>query len=166
MLASLRDRGQGCLSEFGVGRIVGHRSGSSGCLEDAGARPRNKRAARRRPWGPLVPMMTPGNGSLQHWQRCPTAHRLAAVEKRFETVEDLIRQVETTAAEEPDVLALVVAIIKFFVRSEIDPYLLSGVLIEGIAGTINGRIPEDRKREVAVQAIRLLQERLQAGGAI
>jgi hypothetical protein len=116
--------------------------------------------------GPLVPMMTPGNGSLQHWQRCPTAHRLAAVEKRFETVEDLIRQVETTAAEEPDVLALVVAIIKFFVRSEIDPYLLSGVLIEGIAGTINGRIPEDRKREVAVQAIRLLQERLQAGGAI
>jgi hypothetical protein len=64
------------------------------------------------------------------------------------------------------VLALVVAIIKFFVRSEIDPYLLSGVLIEGIATTLSCRVPEDRRREVAEQALRLLHERLQAGGAI
>jgi hypothetical protein len=64
------------------------------------------------------------------------------------------------------VLALLVALIKVAIRSEVDPYLLSGVLIEGIASTINARIPEDRKGEIAAQAIRLLHERLQARGAI
>ena len=91
---------------------------------------------------------------------------VAGVEKRFEAVEDLIRQVESKAADEPDTLALMVALIKLVIRSEVDPYLLSGVLIEGIANTLARRIPEDRKREVAAQAIRLLHERLQASGAI
>ena len=90
---------------------------------------------------------------------------LASVDKRFQAVEDLIRQVETKAADEPDTLALVVALIKFAVRSEIDPYLLNGVLIEGIASTIR-RIPVRRRRQVATETIRVLLERLQAGGAI
>ena len=88
------------------------------------------------------------------------------MEKHFQAVEDLIRQVEAKAANESDTLALVVALIKFAVQSEVDPYPLSGTMIEGIASTIISRIPEDRKREVAAQAIRLLHERLQAGGAI
>jgi hypothetical protein len=88
------------------------------------------------------------------------------VEKRFQVVEDLIREAETKAANEPDTLALVVALVELAVRSEIDPYLLSGILIEGIASTLTHRIPEDRRREVSVQAVRLLHERLQAGGAI
>ena len=88
------------------------------------------------------------------------------MEKRFEAVEDLLRQVETKAADEPDTLALLVALIKFVIRSDIDPYLLSGALIEGVASTLASRIPDDRKREVATQAIRLLHERLQANGAI
>ena len=95
----------------------------------------------------------------------PTPHTLITVEKRFQAVEDLIRRVETRAAKEPDAPALVVALVKFVTQSEVDPYLLSGVLIEGIVSVIDSRIPEDRKREVAVQAIRLLHERLQAGGA-
>ena len=74
------------------------------------------------------------------------------------TGEDILR--------EPDTLALVIALIKFVVRSEIDPYLLNGMLIEGIASTINKRIPRRRKRQVAVEAVRLLLERLQAGGAL
>jgi hypothetical protein len=86
------------------------------------------------------------------------------VDKRFQAVEDLIRQVETKAANEPD--ALVVALIKLVTRSEIDPYLLNGVPIEGIARTIHSRIPARRRHQVAVEAVRLLVERLQAGGAI
>lgn len=91
---------------------------------------------------------------------------LGPVEKRFQAVEDLIRQVETKAANEPDTLALVVALIKFAVRSEVDPYLLNGVLIEGIANTIHSRIPGRRRHQVATETIRLLLERLQDGGAI
>ena len=91
---------------------------------------------------------------------------VATVEKRFQAIEDLIRQVETKAANEADTLALVVALIKVAVRSEVDPYLLNGVLIEAIANTIHSRIPGRRRRQVATETIRLLQERLQDGGAI
>jgi hypothetical protein len=88
------------------------------------------------------------------------------MEKRFQAVEDLIRQVETKAANEPDVLALLVALIKIVTRSEVDPYLLNGLLIEALANTIDSRIPAHRRRKVATEAIRLLLERLQASGAI
>ena len=91
---------------------------------------------------------------------------IVTVEKRFQAIEDLIRQVETKAANEPDTLALVVALIKVAVRSEVDPYLLNGVLIEAIANTIHSRFPGRRRRQVATETIRLLQERLQDGGAI
>ena len=69
-------------------------------------------------------------------------------------------------ANEPDTLALAVALIKFFIRSDVDPYLLIGVLIEGIAGILAQRIPEDRQRELLPRLFRLLHERLQAGGMI
>ena len=91
---------------------------------------------------------------------------LASMDKRFQAVEDLIRQVETKAADERDTLALVVALIKFAVRSEIDPYLLSGVLIEGVASTISSRIPARRRHQVAAEAVRLLLERLKADRAV
>ena len=39
----------------------------------------------------------------------------AAVEKRYQAIEDLIREVETKAADEPDTLALVIVLIKFAV---------------------------------------------------
>jgi hypothetical protein len=88
------------------------------------------------------------------------------MEKRFQAIEDLIREVETNAVDQPDTLALVVALIKFAIRSEVDPYVLNGLLIEGIANTINKRIPRRRKRQVTVEVVRLLLERLQAGGAL
>ncbi|HTI84906.1 MAG TPA: hypothetical protein VL614_31010 [Acetobacteraceae bacterium] len=42
------------------------------------------------------------------------------------------------------------------IAPRVDPYLLNGVLIEGIASTLSGRIPE---REVAAHAIHLPHER-------
>jgi hypothetical protein len=55
---------------------------------------------------------------------------------------------------------------KFVTRSEVDPYLINCILIEGIASTGNDRIPPCRRHQVAVEAVRLLLERLQANGAI
>jgi hypothetical protein len=86
--------------------------------------------------------------------------------ERFQAIEDLIREVEAKAADEQDTLALTVAIIKLVTRSEVDPYLLNGVFIEAIANTINSRIPRRRKKQVAVEAVRLLLARLQASGAL
>ena len=86
--------------------------------------------------------------------------------ERFQAIEDLIREVEAKAADEPGTLALTVALIKSIVRSDIDPYLLSGVFVEAIANTINSRIPRRRKKQVAVEAVRLLLARLQASGAL
>jgi hypothetical protein len=47
-----------------------------------------------------------------------------------------------------------------------DPYLLSGALIEGLASTILQRIPEERRGEVAVEAVRLPRDRLHAYGIV
>jgi hypothetical protein len=74
------------------------------------------------------------------------------VEKRFQAVEDLIRQVETKAADEPDTLALVVALIKLVIRSEVDPYLLSGILIEGECGGGRGAMLACKMRQLRVCA--------------
>jgi hypothetical protein len=71
------------------------------------------------------------------------------VEKHFLVVEDLIREAETKAANEPDTLALLIALIKVVIRSEVDPYLLNGVLIEAIATTVNNRFPDPRRRQEA-----------------
>ena len=48
----------------------------------------------------------------------------------------LIHEVEAQAAEKPDPVANLVGILKLVIASEADPYLLSGVLVEGIASTI------------------------------
>ena len=54
---------------------------------------------------------------------------------------------------------------RIVIRSDADPYLLNGALIEGIA-TIMQRIPAEKREEVAVQAVRLLRCRLREKGAI
>jgi hypothetical protein len=86
--------------------------------------------------------------------------------ERFQAIEDLIREVEAKAADEPDTLALLVALIKLATRSEVDPYLLNGILIQGIASTVSARIPRRRRHQVAVECVRLLLDRLQADGTI
>jgi hypothetical protein len=100
------------------------------------------------------------------WQHRYAAAKLRGVHKHFPAVEELIREVEAKAADEPDTLALLVALIKIVIRSEVDPYLLNGVLVQGIASTVSSRIPSRRKRQVARETVRLLLERLQAGGAL
>jgi hypothetical protein len=80
--------------------------------------------------------------------------------ERFQALDDLIREVEAKAADEPETLALTVALIKLATRSEVDPYL------QGIASTVSTRIPRRRRQQVAVECVRLLLDRLQADGTI
>jgi hypothetical protein len=47
-----------------------------------------------------------------------------------------------------------------------EPYQLTGVLIEGIALNIARNFPAEKRAEASVEAVRLLSDRLQAGGTI
>jgi hypothetical protein len=55
---------------------------------------------------------------------------------------------------------------KMAIASDADPYMLAGALIEGIAATVAQKIPPERQGDVAAECVRLLRDRLAAGGAI
>jgi hypothetical protein len=86
--------------------------------------------------------------------------------RHFPDLDELLRKIETEAADGPDPLAILVALLKLVMVSDADPYLLAGALAEGIAATIAKKIPAARQGEVAVATVRLLRDRLQAHGAI
>jgi hypothetical protein len=81
-------------------------------------------------------------------------------------LEALIREAEAKAAEKPDQVGILIAMLKLVIASEADPYLLSGAFVEGIASTILQRIPEGQRGEVGVEAVRLLRDRLHAYGIV
>ena len=86
--------------------------------------------------------------------------------ERNPVLDALIREVEAKAAQRPDTVAILAAVLKLVIASEADPYLLSGALIEGVATTILQRVPEERRAEVAVEAVRLLRDRFRSHGII
>jgi hypothetical protein len=87
-------------------------------------------------------------------------------ERMFPDLETLIRKIEATASYSSDPLAILVALMKMAIASEADPYMLAGALIEGITATVAQKIPPERQRDVAVECVRLLRDRLSASGAI
>jgi hypothetical protein len=89
-----------------------------------------------------------------------------AVTDRSPALDALIREVEARAAEKPDTVAIMVGVLKLVIASDADPYLLSGALVEGIASTIVQRIPDEKRGEVGVEAVRLLRDRLRAYGIV
>jgi hypothetical protein len=88
------------------------------------------------------------------------------VTDRSPALDALIREVEARAAEKPDTVAIMVGVLKLVIASDADPYLLSGALVEGIASTILQRIPDEKRGEVGVEAVRLLRDRLHAYGIV
>jgi hypothetical protein len=85
---------------------------------------------------------------------------------RSAALDAMIREMEARAAEKPDGVAILVGVLKLVIASEADPYLLSGALVEGIASTILQRIPNEKRGEVGVDAMRLLRDRLHAYGIV
>ena len=87
-------------------------------------------------------------------------------ERRFPSLDELIRDIESQAASRPELPKILAVVIRMLVSSDADPYLLLGVMTEGIAHAIAARIPAEEQAEVAAEALSLLQERLEANGLL
>jgi hypothetical protein len=81
-------------------------------------------------------------------------------------IEALIRDAEAAAANQTDPLAVLVMLMRMVIKSDADPYLLNGALIEGVATTIMQRIPAEMREVVSRQVMRVLHDRLREKGAI
>jgi hypothetical protein len=86
--------------------------------------------------------------------------------RRFPALDDLIRRIEREVAGQPDPHAVLAALLRLLIADETDPYVLTGILIEGIAAAIAKGIPAERQAEMSVEAMRLLRDRMRAHGLI
>jgi len=82
------------------------------------------------------------------------------------TVRSLSNQAAQAAAQAPDTLADLSASIKAALHSEADPYVMLGVLLEGVTQTLIVRVPSERHRSTVAAALVMLRERLAAGGSM
>ncbi len=81
------------------------------------------------------------------------------------TVRKLSSQAAQAAALAPDTLADLSATIKTALQSEADPYVMLGVLLEGMTQTLITRIPPERHLGTLTAALVLLRRRLAERGA-
>jgi hypothetical protein len=79
-------------------------------------------------------------------------------------VRKLSSQAEEAAAQVPDPLAALSVAIKAALRSEADPYVMMGVLLEGVTQAFVTRIPPERHDKTLTAALVLLRQRLAARG--
>ncbi|MGA3399378.1 MAG: hypothetical protein ABSC95_09160 [Acetobacteraceae bacterium] len=75
-------------------------------------------------------------------------------------VRTLSSQAEQAASQAPDPLAELSVAIKTALRSEADPYVMLGVLLEGMTQTLITRIPPERHLGTLTAALVLLRQRL------
>jgi hypothetical protein len=82
--------------------------------------------------------------------------------RRFPALDDLIRQAEQAAAEKPDLVGLLVEMIRLAGDRGTDPYLLVGLIVEGAVETLAKHIPPERRRDAGAAMLKLLLDRLSA----
>jgi len=80
-------------------------------------------------------------------------------------VRKLSSQAAQAAAHAPDPLADLSVAIKTALRSEADPYVMLGVLVEGMTQTFMTRIPPERHESSLAAALVTLRRRLADRGA-
>jgi hypothetical protein len=68
---------------------------------------------------------------------------------------------DLAAADHPDIVATLGAAIKGAVASDVDPYILMGTMIEGVAHTL-ASLPPERQGDTARAAVGLLVDRLRS----
>jgi hypothetical protein len=83
-------------------------------------------------------------------------------DKIFGEIHRLIEQAEQAAAATPDPTSLLAHVIRLTVMTDADPYLILGVLVEGVAHTVATRIPDEGGGEIGREVSNLLVERLKA----
>jgi hypothetical protein len=76
------------------------------------------------------------------------------------TVRKLSSQAEQAAAQVPDPLTILSSAVKAALASEADPYVMLGVLLEGMTQTLVTRIPTERHGSTLTAALVLLRQRL------
>jgi hypothetical protein len=79
-------------------------------------------------------------------------------------VAKLARLAEHAATNELDPVRILADIIKAVAEGTADPYLLSGVLVEGSVHTLETRIPTERQGDTAEALLQLMTDRLRANG--
>lgn len=82
-------------------------------------------------------------------------------DRDFPSLQHLLREIEARAADRTSLPEVLAQVICRLTASEADPYLLIGVMAEGIVQAIAARIPAECQADVANEALGLLQERLQ-----
>ncbi len=82
----------------------------------------------------------------------------------FGEIVRLIEQAEQVAATTPDPTSVLAHVIRLTVKTDADPYLILGVLVEGVAHTLERRVPDERRSEIGKEVSELLLERLRAHG--
>ena len=85
-------------------------------------------------------------------------------DRRFRTLERLIQQANQTSSRKPDSVQILAEVIRLITQDGSDPYLVLGVLAEGIVHTIERHIPRERHAETITELRQLLAERLRAHG--
>ena len=84
----------------------------------------------------------------------------------FPRIDSLVRDAEAAAAKEIDPLLVLQMLLKVTLKTEADPYLLVGMLVEAIASNIAQRVPAERQSEISIETMRLLRDRLRSSGVI
>jgi hypothetical protein len=83
-------------------------------------------------------------------------------DRPYRAVNELIRRVQRVAANRPDPMHILAETISLIGESDVDPYAIVGVLIEGAVHTIAQHIPTERQGDTAATLLHLLEERLKA----
>ena len=85
-------------------------------------------------------------------------------DRPFQAVDKLIRRVQRVAADRPDPLHILAQMISMIGESDVDPYAIMGVLIEGTVHTLINQVPAERQADTAPTLMQLLEERFKAHG--
>lgn len=80
-------------------------------------------------------------------------------------IDKLVERINQASAAAGDPLGDLARSIQRMLQSEIDPYLLAGVLIEGTVQAVVRRVPKRRRSAVSLALLQLLRNRLVAAGA-
>lgn len=82
----------------------------------------------------------------------------------YPAIDALVRRVKRIAAERPDPTQILAEMITMIGASDVDPYVILGVLVEGAVQTVAQHVPAERQAEAAAALRELLGERLNAHG--
>jgi hypothetical protein len=85
-------------------------------------------------------------------------------DRPYRAVDDLIRRVQRVAGNRPDPMHILAETIAMIGETDVDPYAVLGVLIEGVAHTFARHIPPERQADTSATLVQLLEERLGAHG--